>query len=326
MGLKVRASSPFAIDLIRGALLLGKYDLQPSWSSWDAEIEDEVIKGAIEMARNLAGEEILMKADKDEELIKKLISDCFGAERQIDTLGELLDLALQNLNRLESCGKESASDLAIMKAEYYEETKTPMMLSKNKVAANAMAVVLAYAGFIWSLTPKNQGNKAFLLVPITLYDKEAVKFIREARASEEKKLPRYVTYEWALALWMTVNYDVNGTFKVLYAEKGRNRINVKPFITIDLAAERTALQKVFGDNFDEAKEYLKSILKSVLSRTPDPLAVRFTNALYQVAHHSMSPIELKNLGLREYASLLSAESKIPPVVRQMGRVAQLVKV
>ena len=330
--MKVRASSPIVIELIRGALLLGKFDLQLSWSGWEAEVDERVVKDALEKAAALAGDERLMTVRNDAKPLGRLMLNCFGVERQVEALGELLDLALQNLDKLEGCGEEDAPKLAIMKAEYYENTKTPMMLSDNEVMADALTVALAYAGSVWNLGNVRVGPRdfrAFFLVPVALYS-DAIDFLKDARLGKGEKrkrlLPSYATYDWALALWMAVNFDVNGVFRVLYVEGGMNRINVRPSMTIDLAAERAAVEKVFGDRFGDAKDYLISVLNNVLSDGPDPLAIRFTNALYQVAHHSLPAVELKNLGLREFASLLSAKSEIPPVVKQMGRVAQLVKV
>ena len=326
--MKVRSSSPFVVDLIRGALLLGNFALQLNWSGWEAEVDEKVVRDALMNARTLAGDEKLdaVSVANDEEPMNRLMSNCLGVSKQVNTLSDLVDLALQNFDKLEGCGGEDATKLAIMKTEYYENTKTPMMLSENDVKADALTATLAYAGLVWKLGEVKVGSRdsrTLLLIPVTLYEK-AIDFLNKARGG--KLLPTYVTYNWAFALWMAVNFDVKGVFKVLYVKKRKNRINVELSMTIDLKAEREALERVFENKFNSARGYLKAVLENVLSGTPDALAVRFVNALYQVAHHSMPPAELKNLGLREYASLLSAKSEIPPVVRQIGRVAELIEI
>ena len=331
--MKVRVSSPFLTELVRGALLLGKFDLDMEWKGWEIEVDREVVRKALERAASLAGEDKLMRVGNDKKPLAAMLSNCLGVNKEVEGLREFLDLAAQNLDKLEGCGEAEASKLAISKAEYYENTKTPMMLGSNEPVADALTIALGYAGTVWNLgNVRYPGGDiaSFFLVPITL-NADAFNFLmkRLDKGKEKGKkrlLPSYVTYEWALTLWMALNFDVKGVFRVLFVERG-NKVYVKPSVTVDLSAEREALASVFGGDLERVDDPLNYVLNNVLSDQPDALAVRFVSVLYQVAHHAMPPVELKAFGLREYASALSTESsQVDFVVRQVGRVAQLVKV
>ena len=330
--MKVRVSSPFLTELVRGALLLGKFDLDMEWKGWEIEVDREVVRNALERAASLAGEDKLMRIGNDKKPLAAMLSNCLGVNKEVEGLKEFLELAVQNLDKLEGCGEAEASKLAISKAEYYENTKTPMMLGSNEPVGDALTIALGYAGTVWNLgNVRYPGGDiaSFFLVPVTL-NADATGFLsqRLSRGKEKGKklLPSYVTYEWALTLWMALKFDVKGVFRVLFVERG-NKVYVRPSVTVDLSAEREALASVFGGDLGKVESALDYVLNNVLSDQPDALAVRFVSALYQVAHHAMPPVELKAFGLREYASALSTESsQVDFVVRQVGRVAQLVKV
>lgn len=309
--IKLETNSPLTRDLVRAAFLIKTptLDETPEGFLVDEATVKDVLSHAAAFMREKKPEEKVPLTGNDRNSLDRVLKNCLGQGLGNSTEShKFLELVLENFDRVVECKEVPRAQL--LKSEYYSTTDVPMGLeeSNNTMVGSLLTFALAVAGYgLWNLGRIKLGTQKedfydLLLLPIKARNQVPPN-------DESPKLPYSLTYEWAFALWLALEFKMDAITKVVLTNVSMGKIRTKPSLVIDLEVERKALESVFDDSLDKVKNNLEVLIRNTLSDNPNKDVLRFLRSLYEVAHGSQSAEFLKIFGLRNYAALLSKGSK-----------------
>ena len=326
--LRVKTFSKFSSDLIKSFFYLVSTGV-------DGIAEDRgeiVVEGPDPMlgigeALELVGELIdnerlpLTGNDKTSKHYERIL-ECVGSPRDAPS-SDLFVKASKNLSNVVECG--DVEPLALMKTEFYEESRTPHFRGKVKGKVDVLGTILTFAGYVtWRLGRSSREGFSVVVTPLTPWTMgSGIGDVIVNYKRNKVKLPESAGIPWAFSLWLAVHLPLDSPVMVYHVKEGQ-RISVSGGYFSDLKRIREGLNKTFTGNWEN---YLEDVLRYSLSKDSPKEAITFVQKLYETVNGALRKEELAFRGLRDYAGLIARESgKENEVVRAIGRLASLISV
>ncbi|MCE4607820.1 MAG: hypothetical protein F7B61_02525 [Caldisphaeraceae archaeon] len=314
--------SPFSDLLVKSFLFLGQQGIdyveerRNTFAIYGKNLE-VALKEAFLLAADLMGDYKrlpLTGNDRREKDFKEMLKAIGATSIQSDD--GVLEFAGINISNLINNNEKGIRGplIALIKSEYYEESRTPMFSSDYEKVLNPsqLYVLMALGGYVTFRLGRSKYVRKNPSVVVTIEDpftkdKEIINALFDFKTEDKSKrkyLPRAITSKWAFSLWLALNFNISHVVKVNLVDEG-NRINVKESFITDLKRLRSGINRTLGALDEKKARPINSLLLNVLNQNAMSEEIQFTKLLYETINGINLKYDTIILGSRGYSLLLS---------------------